>query len=129
MRKTRVTYRGGLVGANSRLVMAAKQSMVMPFSVDEATAYLAFLADRKSSIQILRKRLESVVLADFPKAEMVYDRPDSFDAIAAMVVVLKAASKGDRLEYTPEMASALLEYVEELKGQENGLYDMLKEVR
>ena len=129
MRKTKVTYKGGLVGANSRLVMAAKQSMVMPFSVDEATAYLAFLADRKSSIQILRKRLESVVLADFPKAEMVYERPESFDAIAAMVIVLKAASKGDRLPYTPEMASALLGYVEELKGQENGLYDMLVEAR
>ena len=115
MRKTKVKYEGGLAGAQTRMAYAAKRGMVMPFTSDEATAYLQFIGGIANDVKMRRRLIEKEMIDMFPEAEAVWWKPGNFDDIRAMSRVLKAAKAGKKLPYTPEMAQAMVTYVHELK--------------
>ena len=126
MRKTKVDYKGGMIGAERRLQMATKYSAVTPFTPDEAEAYVRFLDDRKSEIKILRKKFSGVLGSEFPAAQIVYEAPPDSALIGSMVRYLRDRAKGREAGlYSFEEAIALDNYVQHTREHLDCLYDLV----
>lgn len=132
MRKTKIDYKTGFIGARRKITQTANSPVCLPLAQEEAQAVLAHLRRRKDDLLLRRKEWmkELVPLATELGAVLAEETtlPEELRLLFTSFVgkVKLAAGGATRLQYTAEEAKSYNKYLDWMDGQIEDLFEMTR---